>query len=337
MINKYILQKYFSGLCDAEEHSRVVNFLANEQSDLAALHELLEEEAAHAQEEVLPVTLEKELHKGVYRYIFINGVLVRRLWQTVAAAAVLLPVLFAWHLFSKKADFKNLAKVKANTHLDEGWKVLLNKGNENQKATMPDGTQIWLMAHSSIQYQPHLYGKHLREIKLEGEAFFDVATDAQHPFIVRHGVISTQVLGTSFNIEAYDNEGAIRIALVSGKVMVKRTGDSLEAAGLKTLSAGQLLSYRKKDNSYRVKPLVIKDEAVWKQGNIVFNDIPLKDALTRLRKKYDITIEAPDHIDMSNMRVTAVFKSGNAEQVLQNLLFIHNLHFRKHKNVFTIF
>ncbi|RYZ95824.1 MAG: hypothetical protein EOP47_25055 [Sphingobacteriaceae bacterium] len=83
--------------------------------------------------------------------------------------------------------------------------------------TLGDGTKIWLNGGSKLKYPETFRGK-LREITIEGEAFFDVAHDADHPFIVHTGDITTQVLGTSFNIKAYPDEQLLKVDVVSGKV-----------------------------------------------------------------------------------------------------------------------
>lgn len=337
VIDTTLLKKYFAGLCNEAEQKRVVDYLSDQRSDLASLHALLDSEVVDITGESLPATLERALNKSVYRHIFIKGIFVQRLWHTAIAAAVLLPVFFAWHLFFRKADTRSLSRTKGNTLVDGSWKTLLNEGPDTKKATLPDGTQVWLSAYSSIQYQPARFGNYARELKLEGEAFFDVAPDAQHAFVVRHGAIATHVLGTTFNIEAYEEEAAIRVALVSGKVMVAPSGSLLNPVPLKELKPGQVLSYHKASGSFRIKPLFAKDAYVWRQGHLVFDDIPLKDALFRIQRKYGLAITIPDNIDMSKMRVTAVFKSGSAQEVLQNLLFIHNLHCKINKSIVTIY
>lgn len=332
-----LLKKYFAGLCSETELRQVVDFLSDPQSDITPLHALLDSEALEVTGEPLPIAMECALHQEIYQHIAEKRGFVRRLWHTAAAAAILLPVIFAWHFFVRKADTKSLTRVKGSTLVDGRWKTLENNGGDTKKATLPDGTQVWLSAYSSIEYQPELFGNEQRELRLQGEAFFDVAPDARHAFVVRHGAIATHVLGTSFNIEAYEEEAAIRVALVSGKVMVAPSGSRPDPVPLKELRPGQVLSYHKANGSFRIKPLFIKDEQAWKQGHLVFDDIPLKDALLRIQRKYGLAIHIPDNIDMRRMRVTAVFKSGDAQQVLQNLLFVHNLHFKIDKRNVTIY
>jgi len=335
-MNKQLLQKYFAGTCNPEEQIKVIDYLSNRQSDLALLHELMDDAANDTEGDMMPFAVEHELSKQLRRYVFFNSTFVRRLWQTTAAAAVLLPLFFAWQYFARRTEVKNLAASKAPAIVDSSWKLIANNGRVTRRAVLPDGTQVWLTARSRIQYQPLQYGVSNRQLKLEGEAFFDVAGDAQKPFVVHHGSIATEVLGTAFNVEAYPDEAAIRVSLVSGKVRVTPSADS-NAVPLKVLQPGQVLSYHKKDGSFKVKPLVLKDADVWKKGMLVMNDVPLKDALHRVERKYGLVVKYPDKIDIDKMRVTAVFKAGEASQIIQNLLFVHNLHFTIHNHVITVY
>ncbi|RYZ94255.1 MAG: hypothetical protein EOP47_28175, partial [Sphingobacteriaceae bacterium] len=90
---------------------------------------------------------------------------------------------------------------------------------------LTDGTKIWLNGGSKLKY-PNTFRGDRREVSVEGEAFFDVTHDADKPFIVRSGEISTQVLGTSFNVKAYADEHLLKVNVVSGKVGVLPSGNS---------------------------------------------------------------------------------------------------------------
>lgn len=336
-MDKQLLQKYFAGTCNPEEQIRVIDYLSDRQSDMLLLRGLMDDAERDTEAEMMPFAVENELSKQLRRYVFLNGAFVRRLWQTTAAAAVLLPLFFAWQYFARRTEFKNAAVAKAPAVVDSSWKVVFNNGRSTRRAVLPDGTQVWLTAHSRIQYQPLQYGVNNRRLKLEGEAFFDVVEDAQKPFVVYHGTIATEVLGTAFNVEAYTDEAAIRVSLVSGKVRVVPVQNKYGTAALKVLKPGQVLSFHKKDGSFKIKQLVVKDAAIWKKGMLVMNDVSLKDALQRVERKYGLVVKYPEKIDIDKMRVTAVFKAGDASQIIQNLLFVHNLHFTIHNDVVTVY
>ena len=98
---------------------------------------------------------------------------------------------------------------------------------------LPDSTQVWLNAGSTLDYPEH-FDETTREVTLTGEAYFDVKHAAEHPFIIHTGQIQTTVLGTAFNINAYTDRSNIQVSVSRGKVKVSR-GDQLIA----TLVKGQ--------------------------------------------------------------------------------------------------
>ncbi|WP_413670091.1 FecR family protein [Mucilaginibacter sp. Mucisp86] len=96
---------------------------------------------------------------------------------------------------------------------------------EHKQITLSDGTQIWLSPASSLEY-PHTFNRDTREIRLSGSAFFEVAKDSKHPFSVHTGKITTQVLGTSFQVDAYNDQPEIAVTLLTGKVLLASGSDT---------------------------------------------------------------------------------------------------------------
>jgi ferric-dicitrate binding protein FerR (iron transport regulator) len=129
---------------------------------------------------------------------------IHSLYYQIAAVAILLLVLgitFGKFYFNKS---KNLDYVST-------------KAGQQKVIKLSDGSVVWLSAKSSVRF-PSSFGGPTREIALEGEAFFNIAKDKKHPFIVHTGMLSTRVLGTTFNIDAYEEHKNTVIALITGKV-----------------------------------------------------------------------------------------------------------------------
>ncbi len=113
------------------------------------------------------------------------------------------------------------------------------------KVTLPDGTKIWLNAGSTIRYNGN-FNKINREIKLEGEAYFDVTKNKQMPFIVHTlSNINIRVLGTAFNLKAYPREGSVETTLVRGSLIVEQGGSKEKK--VTTLAPNQRATYIKKE------------------------------------------------------------------------------------------
>jgi len=139
-----------------------------------------------------------------------------RRWVSVAAAVLIVTasVLFFRETMRTTAPQVHLLEA----HSGPGKRRQLN---------LADGTKVWLGPGSRLDYPVKFTGTQ-RQVSLQGEAFFEVAHDAEHPFIIRTGKVSTAVLGTSFNISAYKNSKTVDVTLVTGKVAVElQTGSSV--------------------------------------------------------------------------------------------------------------
>lgn len=329
-INKTLLQKYFAGACSPEEARAVLDYLSDENSNLSELHLLLDEEQQNVQPEELPAPVLRSLISGIRRNTYSGfmkpvKMIGRNWWYAAAAAAVLLPAIALYSIFIPGKE-TNQQVARAS---QQEWTTITNNADHTQKAQLPDGTSIWLRPGSCFHYSPERFGSSNRILRLEGEAFFRVAADKQHPFIVQHGPISTHVLGTAFNVEAYEDEPEIRVSLLTGKVAIKSTGDTILNNPLQYLAPGQQLVYLQKDGTIDVKPLVYVQEETWTRGWTVLDDVPLATALKRLEQQHHLHIMIPAAIDISNRKVTAVFKGGKARDILHSMLFAHHLRFEE--------
>lgn len=148
--------------------------------------------------------------------------------------------------------------------------------------TLADGTDVWLNAASSITYPATFTGKD-REVEITGEVYFQVAHNAAMPFRVKSNGQTVEVLGTHFNINAYDNEAAIKTTLVEGSVAVTANNQK------KFLKPGQqaMLS----SNTLTTKSVDINEELAWKQGYFDFTDADIKTIMRQLSRWYDVDVE----------------------------------------------
>lgn len=335
-INKTLLQKYFNGVCTPEEQKAVLNYLADENSDLSGLHQLLNEGQQQVEPEELPASLLKSLIAGIRKDTFPGfmrqaRMINRKWWYTAAAAAVMLPAIIFFTLYLPEKE----RTIVADQPVQEEWETVINTADHIKKAVLRDGTNIWLTPGSSFRYSALLFGKSSRVIRLEGEAFFRVASNEKHPFIVQHGPISTHVLGTSFNVEAYADESETRVSLLTGRVAIKSTGDTMLNRPLQYLAPGQQLTYQNQSGAINIKPLLYVEESTYTKGWMVLDDVPLATALKRLEHQYHLKIIVAPAIDIAHKKVTAIFKGGTVQEILHNMLFAHHLKFiQKEKTLY---
>ncbi|MBO9153598.1 FecR family protein [Chitinophaga sp. GCM10012297] len=154
------------------------------------------------------------------------------------------------------------------------------------RITLPDGTRVWLNAASSIRYPVAFTGKE-RKVDITGEVFFEVSKDASKPFLVNAtDEVSISVLGTSFNINAYDNEKNIAATLLTGAVKVTVPGNSKAPV----LRPGQQASINRASGQMQVLQAEPDRIMAWKNGLFNFEGAGIEDVMRQLERWYDIRV-----------------------------------------------
>lgn len=166
--------------------------------------------------------------------------------------------------------------------------VTLAATEEKQRFTLPDGSQVYLNRHSTLRYNAR-FAENNRDITLEGEAFFDVAPDAAHPFIVHAGASQTEVLGTSFGIKAYEAQ-PVRLNVVTGKVAFSNPERKSNALVL-TAGHAAVVESGKDPAAEEAADLNFTS---WKDDRLVFRHTPLSAAFAAMEEYFGITIRIED-------------------------------------------
>lgn len=186
--------------------------------------------------------------------------------------------------------------------------------------TLPDGSKVLLHKSAQLEYKTG-FTPDKREVTLHGEAYFDIRHDAR-PFIVHAGATRTTVLGTAFNIDAH-NEHKIVITVTKGKVKVEN-----DKGEVSILRRNEQLSV---DSIHlHLQKSIINDagEALaWKKTWLLFNDVPMREAMDELAKRYHLTVVFPNPA-AENCPVTATFTgSESVESMIEVLSKINNMEF----------
>lgn len=196
--------------------------------------------------------------------------------------------------------------------------------------TLADGTHIWLNARSEFSY-PASFNGDRREVHLKGEAFFEVAKNKNKKFIVNTGRCEVEVLGTQFNVEAY-NENDFTTSLIRGSVKVTDKSQPNESVVLEPNNAVRL-----SNGKLTVTPITDFNPYTWKEGLITFKDIKFKDLMKKLEKNYGIRIIIDNH-KLDDYACSGKFRiSDGIEEVLRALQ--QDAHFtfeRENKNEIRI-
>lgn len=227
-------------------------------------------------------------------------------------------------VISKQADGKIDYRDAGSAGTQPGTENELNtlyipKGGQYQ-LTLPDGTRVWLNAASSLTYPVAFKGKE-RRVKLAGEAYFEVAKNPDKPFHVNVGGKQTvEVLGTHFEIKAYDDDADIRTTLLEGSVKVSGKNSDV------IIKPGQMAINNLKE------PLTIRnadlDEVMgWKNGLFVFNDERIEDVLKIAARWYDVDVEYRAGAGQKKLR-GIVSKYKNITELLDNITITSGIHYK---------
>ncbi len=144
---------------------------------------------------------------------------------------------------------------------------------------LSDGTKVHLNAESQLTY-PICFSSKERIVQVEGEAYFDVAPDKEHPFVVKTSHTSIQVTGTSFNVRAYADEEIESTTLISGGVKISSGNEVFE------LIPNQHYTYNKKTNTNTVTNVNTELYTSWESGSFIFLNVPLENVMSYLSKWY---------------------------------------------------
>lgn len=160
------------------------------------------------------------------------------------------------------------------------YNTLSTANGEQYQVNLPDGTKVWLNAASSLKYTSSFAGLSERRVELTGEAYFEVAKDKLHPFIVKTQDEEVKVLGTHFNINSYENEPVERTTLLEGSVSINNKT---------VLKPGQQSIVLNKDN-IKVQDADLEMATAWKNGYFIFKEVPLQTIMRQISRWYDIEI-----------------------------------------------
>lgn len=204
---------------------------------------------------------------------------------------------------------------------------------DTRSITLPDQTVIVLNRYSSLTYPERFRGKD-RQVKLKGEAYFEVSKDAGHPFKVEAEDVMVQVLGTHFNVEAYPEDTQVKATLLEGSVAVSLIGQTEDRL---VLSPNESAIYNKDKKSLTLQTETdAAEEIVWQNGTLLFKSVPLQEIARQLSNAFhtDIRIESAD---LQNYRMTATFSDGETLEEILSLLCRHQkFEYTKTNNGITI-
>lgn len=231
--------------------------------------------------------------------------------------------------------------------------IVAERGVRKQ-LVLPDGTKVWLNADSRLSYDGMLETGDTRNVRLEGEAYFDVTRNRNRPFIITTDKISIKVLGTTFNVKAYPEEAKAEATLISGEIeltvndrpkekilmepnekvavvdhpLPEAQSDGPDEKRL-TLTIGSLSKVQVDDQEYI-------EETLWVENKLMIKNETMEEIVPKLERWYnvDITLRDPR---IRAYRYTATITEENIGDVLEAMQLIKSFHFKIDSNDVTIY
>ena len=272
----------------------------------------------------------------------------RRVAVAAAAAAILIVVsFFTGYLANNKTSVM-------------AYHTLTVPAGQYAQLTLSDGSEIWLNACSKLTY-PEKFTSGTREIRLEGEGMFKVASDKKNPFVVKTGLLDVIATGTQFNISAYPDDNWISTTLIEGAVKLQTgyadvpsatgnvdvpsaTGnaDVPSASNSKTvptgytLKAGQIAIYNKQERRISTKNINTDQQISWIHGEYQFEKTTLEDFAKRFERYYNVVIVFEDESLKQREFTGAFFNSQSIETIMSVIAASTDMKYRISDNIIYI-
>ena len=242
-----------------------------------------------------------------------------------------------------------------NPETRDGYNTVSTRPGSRSRIQLPDGTLVWLNADSRLAYKVDSHGPN-REVQLTGEAYFDVARDKAHPFLIHTTTIDVRVLGTSFNVRSYGNEKNTETSLFQGSVEVSlhnnperriilRPNEKLivqnnepAVSNIKTKTQSEddsdeplmtlgKVHYQQQDSSFT--------EMLWTKNKLAFDNSSLEEVALQLERWYGAKITIGD-VRLKSIRFSGVFEDESLAQVMKALELTGDFHYTIHNKQVTI-
>lgn len=304
---KEFIIRYLDGDISNEEKSHLAQWIKSSEANTAFYSEVKDTWEATivnankvAGSDMEWQKFKSRIQKGQKQVIHYSQRLVRT-WQSVAALLVMLLSITGWMLFQNIQQSKVLAAGVIKTVVPMG---------EKSQVILPDGTIVWINSGSELTYS-NAFGLHARDVQLKGEAYFEVTKDAELPFRVMTKDCQIKVLGTQFNVKAYDDNSFTETALAEGSVaLTSNKGEML------VMKPGQV-AITNPDGTISFKELNVENLICWKDHILRFDNTPLADVVSQLERWYGVNIEIHHMDQLKDRRFTFTIKTETLGEILK--------------------
>ena len=282
-----------------------------------------------------------KLRDGIQQNSKIKQPIVPLFKMIAVAASVLLLLGLGYYLLSYKS-----APIAPQASL------ITTKRGSKSNITLPDGSLVFINAGTRLSYSKS-FGDQLREVYLEGEAYFDVIPDASRPFLVRTKNMTVKVVGTSFNVKAYPESDNTETTLIKGIVEVSLARDSTKKIVLRPNEKLTVINEKQPPQQKSgvvakiIKPTVtiteinkpfgdsVALEVQWTRNRLAFDNMKLGDVAAELSRWYNVSVTVTDD-HLRNKEYSGIFEDESIQQVIEALKLTGGFKYKMNKNSITI-
>ncbi|MFD0861079.1 FecR family protein [Sungkyunkwania multivorans] len=310
-MNQDLLKKYFQKKATFSEKEEVLEWVRLSKENQEEYHLLKAQYVA----DHLNSVKDASSHASLIRFQTSMGSAYKK--YIPYAAAIILVATGIFFLVQRPLD--TISPTEKEPHRKT---ITYYKQTAGKKVTLPDGSSVLLNVDSHIEFAP-TFKKDIREVKLVGEALFDIIHDASRPFVVKTKDFNVKVLGTSFNVKCYPNDVQTETTLITGKVELLREEETPII-----LAPSQKAVYHKTQNRIAVEEVISEDVIAWKNGTLIFNNTPMQQVVLDLERKYNvkIIINSPN---LLKYEYTGTFDNLELEEALQLLMISSPINYTK--------
>jgi ferric-dicitrate binding protein FerR (iron transport regulator) len=328
-----ILQRYITDNCSPDERRRIEQWMDGNLENRQLLNDL-EQIWESSPEEEFQVNVRdawdqfrarkmKQKRSGAMQKT--SSVVSDRMLTIFRAAAAILLVAFVG-FFSWQ--YPNEQKVGQKQAFHEQMQDIKTQKGEKAQISFSDGTVVTLNTASSLRY-PKKFDGSKREVYLSGEAYFEVAPNAEKPFIVHTSITDVEVLGTKFNIRAWEEDAAVNVGVREGEVAVH--SDSIQQKEDKNkvlLTKGQYTSVIKGKGISEVTNVDVDKHLLWLNGGMYFDDEPFSRVIRQLERQFNIQITIND-TQLLDVPFTGTFQQAELEEILNIISVSMGIEYRQ--------
>ena len=204
---------------------------------------------------------------------------------------------------------------------------------ETFKLKLSDGTQVWLNAGSKLKFpQKFIKSSSNRTVYLEGEAFFDVTTNKEKPFIVNTNGVDVKVYGTQFNVSSYNDNETIAATLVEGSISLYKTESPEKEMKITPSYQG---TFNKLENNFKNKKVDTDLYTDWMRNKLVINNLKFSEILTKLERRNNVKI-INNAESLNNESYKGEFDDENIELILKTISMSTPFKYNVNQNIITI-